>query len=408
MKILMVTNLYAPDQCGGASIFTDLAEALADRGHSVTVRCAYPYYPEWRDKSGRNGLAVRHELRNGVAVERHGLYIPARPGRLAGRMLYEGTFFLSLARSLPRGRHDVALVFCPLMGAVAFGALNQLLRRTPSLLCVQDLPTEAAMAGGILAARPLSRLFEGAERWLFGRYAAWRSIHRVMAERLSGRGGRRIVLIPDWLHPTLARALQTPLPGTDRRAGSTLRLFYSGNVGGKQGLPDFCRALARCRTNFTFEINGAGSGIALLRAATNGDRRFILGELTTEVEFAKALRRADLFVVTERPAGASFFPSKLLPSMAVGTPILAVSNRDSPLGDEMRSHNLGPWLPWERIGELDMLLGEITPEALAGWRTAALERGRNYERERCIDRFEDALLAVATRRPLQEMNWRFA
>ena len=400
MRILMVTNLYAPDECGGAQTITDLAEALAARGHEVTVRTAYPYYPEWRDKSGRNGLAVRREGRHGVAVERYGLHIPGRPGRLTGRALQEGSFFLSLARSLPRGRHDVALVYCPLMGAVAFGALHRLLRRTPALLCVQDLPVEAAVIGGILAGGLLARLLGGAQHWLFGRYSAWRSIHRVMAEQLASCGGRRVFLIPDWLHLTLARAIASLPPRSERPAGNPLRLLYSGNVGGKQGLPDFCRMLRKCRIDFSFRINGAGGGMTQLREVVDSDQRLVLGELTTEAEFARALHWADLYVVTELPAGAPFFPSKTIPSMAAGTPILAVSNKHSPLGVEMRTHGLGPWLPWERVGELEALLGAITPEALARWRTAALERSRYYERNRCIDRFEEALLAVATGRSL--------
>ena len=403
MRILVVTNVYAPDECGGAQILSDLTVALAERGHAVTVRCTYPYYPEWGDKSGQNGLRVRHECHQGVHLERHGMYIPKRPGTLTARVLQEGSFFLSLIRSLARGQHDVALVYCPLMSSVAFGALNQLLRRVAALLCVQDLPTDAALADGIMTASPLSRLFLGIERSLFGRYAVWRTINPVMAQRLRGKGERPICLIPDWIHPELEQALHAPVQQSD--SNSQLHLLFSGNVGGKQGLPDFCQALRRCDTDFVFRINGAGAGMDALRPLVAEDSRFVLGPLTEVAEFAQALQQAELYVVPERPTGAAFFPSKTIPSMTVGTPILAVSDPHSPLGTEMRTYGLGPWLDWARIGELDNLLGSITQQPLGAWRAAAIQRSEHYERGRCLDRFEAVLAAVVNNSSLEQVRW---
>src|SRR5690606_31058725 len=99
-RLLVVVNVYRPD-LGGGVLFTDLCEGLARRGFDVTVRCAYPYYPEWRDKSGENGLRIRVEKSGGVRVERFGLFIPSKPNALAQRLAYEASFFASLARRVP-------------------------------------------------------------------------------------------------------------------------------------------------------------------------------------------------------------------------------------------------------------------------------------------------------------------
>ena len=58
-RLLVVSHLFAPDVCGGASIFSDMCCGLAERGIDVTVRCGYPYYPEWKDKSGHNGIRIQ-------------------------------------------------------------------------------------------------------------------------------------------------------------------------------------------------------------------------------------------------------------------------------------------------------------------------------------------------------------
>ncbi len=63
LRLLVISHLFAPDVCGGGSIFSDMCYGLAQRDIDVTVRCAYPYYPEWKDKSGRNGIRIECAFR---------------------------------------------------------------------------------------------------------------------------------------------------------------------------------------------------------------------------------------------------------------------------------------------------------------------------------------------------------
>src|SRR3954467_9386503 len=77
LRLLVIPDKYLPDQCGGGAIYTDMCRGLARRGLDVTVRCPYPFYPEWTDKSGRNGFRVDRTVDHGVRVERFGMFIPA-------------------------------------------------------------------------------------------------------------------------------------------------------------------------------------------------------------------------------------------------------------------------------------------------------------------------------------------
>ena len=105
-RLLVVVNVFHPDRGGGGAIFSDLCYGLAERGFDVTVRCAYPYYPEWRDKSGRNGFAIQRYEERGVHVERYGIYIPRNPRSLLERLLYEASFLFSLLRSFLMKKGD--------------------------------------------------------------------------------------------------------------------------------------------------------------------------------------------------------------------------------------------------------------------------------------------------------------
>ena len=125
------------------------------------------------------------------------------------------------------------------------------------------------------------------------------------------------------------------------------------------------------------------------------DARFTFGPLVDEPGFVRALHDADLFVVTEKPVqGASFFPSTTIPGMASGTPILAVSSPDSPLGCEVQNQGIGPWFSWERCGEVGPLLASLGARAdeFLGWQRNAVRRGQFFDREPWLDLFGQTII----------------
>jgi colanic acid biosynthesis glycosyl transferase WcaI len=402
LHLLIVPDKYLPDQCGGGAIYTDMCRGLAARGYDVTVRCPYPFYPEWTDKSGRNGLRVERFDDQGVRVERYGMFIPPRPRSVWQRMLLDVTFFASLCRSLrDGGRFDATIAFCPHTGGVAFAALHKFLHGVPLCLSVMDLPADAATATGMAGGGWLSKLFFRVQRTLFNRADVWRSISPVMIDRLQGLrdAGQPILFIPDWLHPTLGDEIRRLPSKVGREPGRPVRLLYSGNVGSKQGLLDFCKALRGSPAEFRFRIHGEGGGAAPLRewVAAAADPRFSFGPLVEESGFAAALHEADLFVITERPENrAAFFPSKSIPSMASGTPILAISSAESPLGREVRNEGLGPWFSWDGVGGVGDLLTSLPGRAdeFAGWQANAVRRGQYFDRERCLDLLESVVQEI--------------
>src|SRR5262245_48055412 len=138
MRLLVVTNLFHPDRGGGASVFSDMCYGLVERGHEVTVYSAYPYYPEWTNKSNANLWRVAKEERCGVKVRRFGMYLPKNPSKFAPRVMFELSFTLSLMRSLLFFRRfDAVMVYCPVMGAAAYAAVRRLCYSEPIWLNVQ-------------------------------------------------------------------------------------------------------------------------------------------------------------------------------------------------------------------------------------------------------------------------------
>ncbi|MFT5515677.1 MAG: colanic acid biosynthesis glycosyl transferase WcaI [Rhodothermales bacterium] len=403
MRLLVIVNVYRPD-LGGGVLFADLCEGLVDRGFDVEVRCAYPYYPEWEDKSGQNGMDIVTTAENGVRVSRYGIYIPKSPESFLARLCYESSFLLSLSRRLPRpGEFDLVMTFCPLVGGVGYGILAAVAAGTPLWLNVQDLSAEAAEATGIVRSSRLGSILRGVQRLLFNRADVWSTISPVMRDRLTPLAGRGQTVheLPNWLHGTLALALAQTGATPARLARDPLKLLYSGNVGGKQDLIRLCKALSNSSAAFTFDIRAGGTEAGRLQqwAAETGDSRFTIGALTDERSLAAALRACDLFVVTEKEgAGGSFIPSKLLPALGSGTPVLAVCDLESPLGREMDTSGAGPSFRWTGLPRVVGLLEDPSAleNVLAKWQKLASARSLHFDRERIIDQYAALMRGVVS------------
>lgn len=398
-RLLVVVNVFAPD-LGGGVLFADLCYGLAERGFDVTVRCAYPYYPEWRDKSGENGLRIKRTLRHGVRIERHGIYIPRNPNSLAERLAYEASFLASLVRRIPSRRDfDAMMVFCPLIGAVAYGAVCRRLTGTPLWLNVQDLAAEAAAAGGISSGASADAALR-IQDMLFNQADVWSTISPAMVDRLAPmrRRAQPLLYLPNWLHASLAEAIANLPDKTDREPGRPLTLLYSGNIGRKQALLEFCRALSECAADFRFRVQGDGSEGPRLREwiENTEDPRFAFHPLSDEAGLARAIHESDFFVITQRAGvGGSFIPSKLIPALAAATPVLAVCDADSPLGREMEAVQPGPRVDWSDVHQrLQDLLANVTSDDVRSWRRNAAERAPFYDRERVLGLYEHALRRV--------------
>ncbi|MEX0747912.1 MAG: glycosyltransferase, partial [Rhodothermales bacterium] len=298
----------------------------------------------------------------------------------------------------PGGRFDAIMVFCPLMGAVAYAAILKRLKRVPLWLNVQDLPAEAALSGGIsggAAARGMLRV----EDALFNKADVWSTISPAMVDSLSGKRRRNqpILYIPNWLHKTLAEAISSLPVKKEGPPSIPPNLLYSGNIGTKQNLLAFCRVLRDSRADFRFVIQGEGSEARALREwlAAAADPRFEMRGLSDEQNLARALHETDYFVITERgDSGGSFIPSKLIPSLAAGTPVLALCDASSPLGREMNEQELGPQFEWKDAPRAADLLGGVDPGMYSGWRRHVLERASFYDRERVLDVYAGELRKV--------------
>src|SRR5580693_2705250 len=94
MRILLYSANFAPEPTGIGKYSGEMAQWLAEHGHSVRVIAAPPYYPAWEVSPEYKTPMFRREQWNGIDVWRAPLWVPKDPGGLA-RVLHLLSFAVS-------------------------------------------------------------------------------------------------------------------------------------------------------------------------------------------------------------------------------------------------------------------------------------------------------------------------
>ena len=344
---------------------------------------------------------MRDTTWHGIPVRRIRMFVPQRPTGLT-RMLSDLSFLLSLIR---RARFkswipDVVVTASPMFSQCL--AQRFLYRRSsiPRLIIVQDFVVDAALELGILRLPGLSGLLRFLERWSFRSASTLTTISEPMREKLVGIVGadRKVVCIPNWIHQSIEDGIRklerSPIARKPRM------LSYAGNLGIKQGLPEFLKSWPT-ETPWELQIHGGGAAKEELIPLTQGRTGVRIGGVLPEDEYLRLLMESSACLVTQKSGvGANFLPSKLLPALATGTPVLAVCDRCSPLAEEVRQGEFGLVIePGDKKALVEVLDCWASGESpLSRFGRNALKRSALYEREPVLARLESELKRLVERR----------
>lgn len=336
MKILIYSYNYAPEPIGIAPLMTELAEGLAARGHEVRVLTGMPNYPERQIHPPYRGKLYCREWVNGVRVDR--CYIRVRPKLgLVGRMVLDGSFVLtSFVRSLNLWRPDVILFTSPPLPVCVPAWILSKLKGCPTVLSLQDILPEAAVATGLVKSQKAIRIFEKLERFCYWSADAIVAIAEGFVDNLRDRKGipkGKIELIHNWADVDAIAPMDhdTPFRRNNGLSGKFVAL-YAGNIALTQGIETVVKAAALLKGRpeaeaVRFVIVGAKQRLAELQQSCQAEGvedLVLLREFVPAQERPQMLAAADVgLVVQKRNVVAFNMPSKTQGIMASGRAIIA-------------------------------------------------------------------------------------
>lgn len=390
-QVVILNQYYWPDVASTGHLLHELAEDLAKRGVQVRVITCRPSYgprETWRP-------CPRREFTNGVDVTR---MITTRFSKdnLAGRVINSITFLapLMLRVLFRRSRGAVYLYTTnpPYLGVI--GALVSVFRRHRYVVLLHDsYPQMAVWVGKIRAKGLIERVWHWLNRRIYAR-AEQTIVLCEAAKRLVcdeyGVDPDRVHVIPNWADGT--KLFPKPKADLDfaREHGlvDTFTVLYSGNLGLYYEFETILAAADRLRDeNFRLVLIGAGGKREWLASQI---RKLDLPNVSLLPyqpfeTLNDSLNSCDASLVTiDRGIEGISFPSKLYSSLAVGKPILALSEDGSELQDIVRKRKVGHWF---EIGDVDGLVESIRDMMKNPERCA--EEGRNarelFEQRYTID-----------------------
>lgn len=375
MRILLVSLNFAPELTGIGKYSGEMADALVDRGHDVTVVCAPPFYPGWQIQAGHRAHGYRTEKpRPGLTIRRCPVWIPKHLGGLS-RLLHLASFALSMLPvllSLVLWRPHVALAVAPALFCAPAVWLIARLTGAKAWLHIQDFEVDAAFELGLLRPPLLRRCALFAERVLMRRFDVVSTISRRMMRRLAAKGvmAGHSAMLPNWVDLAVVRpqGRSNELRSSLGIAPTQVVCLFSGTLNLKQG-PDVLVKTAQLLQHdarIVIVICGNGELRCGLEALASGlcNVRFL--DLQPASNLNALLNMADIHLLPQRRGAADLvMPSKLAGMLASGRPVVAAAVA----GTEIASIAVGCGIVTE-------------PECAAGFASAIVALADEPERRR--------------------------
>lgn len=327
MKILVLNLYYPPDTSATAKFAARVVAALSE-AHEVTVLCGRPSYDPTERRPWRFWQTETVGRARIVRVGSSAYPRFAMKRRVMNYLSYVGLV-------VPRGlftRCDLVLAMTdpPFQGIV--GAIVALLKGKKYVYNIRDMYPDMAVAGAIMQAGLVTRIWEGLHRRAMRRASRVIVLGEDMRARIAAKGidAARIVVVRD--------GAEIPAPdaqneGVDDEVVRTIRgdakfvLVHAGNLGfygAWETLVTAVRRLADEGVSLVFVGEGAQRERVQQLADGASNVRFV--PFFPASKISSVLAAADVHVITvKRGLEGVVVPSKMYGILAAGKPILAVA-----------------------------------------------------------------------------------
>jgi colanic acid biosynthesis glycosyl transferase WcaI len=376
-KVVIVSQHYPPDSSTTAAIMAEISGHLAAE-RPVLVLSGMP--GSATDDAAVSSRPDVVEIRNRI------------PGKVAltRRALAEASFtaraFLALLRRLRRGDVTVT-VTAPFMLPYAVAAAARL-KRARSVLIMHDLyPDVLVMAGLLKPASIAAKAMRAANALMFRALDAVVIIGRDTGRLLSRYGGitpGKIRFIPNWA--TLVPGVRPILADNCYRAARAARFVVglSGNLGFTHDPRIVFEAarLLRGEADIHFLLSGWGVGFERLQQmqAEATLPNVTLVDRVADEDLEEFLSAANVWLIPYRKnvAGVSV-PSRFYNLLAVGRPVILVSEPDAEAALTVTEHDVGWVVPPGDARELARTIGlaSSSEDSSRAERAAQIARGFN-------------------------------
>ncbi len=350
LRVVILNQYYVPDVASTGQLLSELAEYLAREGAHVNVISTQPSYGPPETRTGCPRFAVE----NGIRVTRMWTTRFSKNSPV-GRTINSLTFLVQLlARLLFRGEWEEVFLYTtnpPYLGVI--GAIISIFRKHPYVVLLHDsYPQLTVLVGMIKAGGLIERFWNRCNRFMYKRaeqsIVLCKAAQKLVCETYD-ISPDRVHIVHNWANPDKIKDKPKAENDFAKEHGlvEPFTVLYSGNLGLYYEFETILRAAELLKDeNFRLVFIGAGGKRDWI--AEQIEKRELTNTLLLPYQpferLPDSLTACDASLVTiqEGVEGISY-PSKLYASLAVGQPILAISEPGSELYDQVVGNDVGYW-----------------------------------------------------------------
>ncbi len=350
MNITLIAGYYPPEQCADTRLNKDLAVALSEMGHKVTVVVPFPSRNVPLKETEKYCDNKCELVSDNLKVIRVGSYSDYNESlvRRGISFLHKSIKLYETAKKIPT---DIYLVIStpPFLGYVA----SLLARHSKVIYKLQDIfPDSLMRIKNYSEKHLLVRILRLLEKWVYRNVALIVTMSEDMKKTVTKRGvsGNKIAIIRDWIdentcYPVLRE--DNILFNEFNLSNDKFYVCYAGNIGLLQNVLTMVYAakiIERDYPDIRFVVIGNGAcKYELERAiATEGVNNFYVYPMQPEKILAHIYSLGDVGIVTVKSDVTRIaVPSKTWAVLAAGRPAICELDKTSELGALVEKEQCG-------------------------------------------------------------------
>jgi len=363
-ELVILNQYYHPDVASTGHLLHELAIETAKLNRRVSVVTCFPSYgprATWV-------ACAKEETVDGVRIHRMRTTRFSKD-RLLGRLCNAFTFLgpLLVRQAFASNRNRVSMytsnpTFLGLIG----GIVNFVRRHRYIILLHDSYPHLAVRCGKIRSGGLTERIWHAVNRLMYQRASETIVLCEMAKELIVKQYGispDRVHVIHNWADPNAIKPIPKDVTVFAKNEGliQPFTLLYSGNLGLYYEFESLLDVAHRFRDDPNFQLVFIGAG---------GRRSWIVAEIARRSlknvqmhayqpfeTLNDSLNACDISLVTiAKGIEGISFPSKLYSSLAVGKPVLAISESGSELRRLVEGAGAGVW---HSLGDIDGIAASV-------------------------------------------------
>lgn len=375
MKITIITQYFPPDTGGASTRSWNIANALRENGHTVSILTAFPHYPKGVIPSRYRGLPLSIETKEGFRVIR--VRVPPLPheGTVKRFVMYLAFSLSALPAVVLCGATDITWALSPNYLCMLPAVTQKIVTRSKVVQDVVDIWPDALRSTGYEFPSLLLRVVSMITRVSYIFSDTITTLSKSMRNTLQRTVPRTVDVrvLQNCVTPDFFRI---PM---GRRNGR-LRVLYLGTLGPSNDFETVIEAATKLKNqnDVTFTIAGTGESLGKIEASiiNNGLNNVHLhGHSIPHDTVPTWLQDADALILPLRSGfGDTSFPSKLGEYLASGRPAIILA--DGKLAEDVRSNGLALLVSPGDVGGLVEAISRLRQDD--GLYNRLTKTGRSY------------------------------